>query len=164
MCSIKNKSLGFTLIELLLVISIIALMASVVLISLNKARSTARDTKRIADINQMRKALELYYLDYGVYPTTSAGSETEVALWDWLFASTMQPYIDPLPRDPRCPATGNPCTTVPKMNYKYIVTDVSAPQQGFGILIPFANDGNKANCKVRENGSASWFSNAPDCK
>lgn len=159
----KKNNKGFTLIELLVVIAIIGLLASIVLVALTQTRSKARDTKRIADINQLRKALELYYLDYGVYPTTSAGSETEVALWDWLFASTMQPYIDPLPRDPRCPATGNPCTVVPKMNYKYIVTDVSAPQQGFGILIPFANDGNRPSCKVRENGSTSWFSNAPDC-
>lgn len=39
---------GFTLIELLVVISIIGLLASVVLSSLNSAWVNARDTQRIA--------------------------------------------------------------------------------------------------------------------
>lgn len=52
---------GFTLIELLVVISIIGLLSSVVLASLNTAREKARDAKRILSLNQIQKALELYY-------------------------------------------------------------------------------------------------------
>ncbi|PJE64729.1 MAG: hypothetical protein COU90_00455 [Candidatus Ryanbacteria bacterium CG10_big_fil_rev_8_21_14_0_10_43_42] len=62
---------GFTLIELLVVISIIGLLASVVLASLNTARSRARDARRMTDMRQIQTALELYFNDNGVYPSTS---------------------------------------------------------------------------------------------
>ncbi|OGE76499.1 MAG: hypothetical protein A3K05_03170 [Candidatus Doudnabacteria bacterium RIFCSPHIGHO2_01_48_18] len=52
---------GFTLIELLVVISIIGLLASVVLISLNSARAKARDARKIADFKQINNALDLFY-------------------------------------------------------------------------------------------------------
>ena len=58
----KNK--GFTLIELLVVIAIIGVLASIVLASLNSARTKARDARRLADLNQIGIALE-FYLDSG---------------------------------------------------------------------------------------------------
>lgn len=65
----KNfKKYGFTLVELLVVIAIIGLLASVVLISLNRARMKARDARRISDIRQLQIALSLYYSDYNFYP------------------------------------------------------------------------------------------------
>ncbi len=57
-----NKK-GFTLIELLVVISIIGLLSSVVLASLNSARAKARDARRLSDIHQIQLALALYYDD-----------------------------------------------------------------------------------------------------
>lgn len=61
---------GFTLIELLVVIAIIGVLASIVLASLNNARTKARDTRRITDIKQIQLALELYFDGFGAgkYP------------------------------------------------------------------------------------------------
>jgi prepilin-type N-terminal cleavage/methylation domain-containing protein len=59
---------GFTLIELLVVISIISLLSSVVLSSLNSARVKARDARRKSDFHQITNALSLYYNQYGQYP------------------------------------------------------------------------------------------------
>ncbi|MEO8065919.1 MAG: prepilin-type N-terminal cleavage/methylation domain-containing protein [Candidatus Doudnabacteria bacterium] len=53
------KQKGFTLIELLVVISIIGLLASVVLVSLNGSRTKARNVRRSADISQLAKAFNL---------------------------------------------------------------------------------------------------------
>ncbi|MEZ4180642.1 MAG: type II secretion system protein [Candidatus Doudnabacteria bacterium] len=64
---------GFTLIELLVVIAIIGLLASVVLLALNSARSKSRDAKRVADIRQVVSGLELFYNEYNGYPTFSSG-------------------------------------------------------------------------------------------
>ncbi len=63
-----EKSTGFTLIELLVVISIIGFLASMAVFSLNNARMKARDAKRVVDIKQVQKALELYYDNHGAYP------------------------------------------------------------------------------------------------
>jgi prepilin-type N-terminal cleavage/methylation domain-containing protein len=66
-----NGSLtGFTLIELLVVISIIGLLASILLVSLNSARMKARDAKRISDFSQIQDALGIYYNTYNQYPST----------------------------------------------------------------------------------------------
>ena len=63
---------GFTLIELLVVIAIIGMLSSVVLASLNSARAKARDARRLADINQIQKAIDLYYDEYGHYPVSGS--------------------------------------------------------------------------------------------
>ena len=71
-----RTSRGFTLIELLVVIAIIGVLASVVLASLNSARSKALDTKRISELVQFRDALQSYYADNGAYPTALPGYNT----------------------------------------------------------------------------------------
>ena len=70
----KNKA-GFTLIELLVVIAIISLLSSVVMASLNSARSKARDARRISDIKQLQLALGFYYDKYGSYIDTRTGPD-----------------------------------------------------------------------------------------
>ncbi|HEY0908265.1 MAG TPA: prepilin-type N-terminal cleavage/methylation domain-containing protein [Candidatus Paceibacterota bacterium] len=94
---------GFTLIELLVVVAIIGLLSSVVLASLNAARSKARDAVRKSDLTQIQKALELYYDAYGGYPS-SACPAVDYKIKNSLAAeSKMANFLRAFPRDPIAP-------------------------------------------------------------
>lgn len=69
-----SSSKGFTLIELLVVIAIIGLLASTVFTSLGSARAKARDARRMSDMNEIAKALDLYYAQNGSYPVVATWS------------------------------------------------------------------------------------------
>jgi type II secretion system protein G len=151
--NLKNTE-GFTLIELLVVISIIGLLASVVLVSLNSARSKARDTKRKADISQLQKALELYLNNNNsnVYPNGGTVTNADTGYDIQNLSSFLVPtYLSKIPNDPRYPGAAN---------YQYVWTNGGAD---YGLYIPFGNDGNLTTCKFRTAGGASGWWSVADC-
>lgn len=65
----KNRSIsGFTLIELLVVIFIIGVLVSLLLSNILGARQRAEDMERKNGLQQMKRALRLYYNDNQSYP------------------------------------------------------------------------------------------------
>ena len=92
----KRAQKGFTLIELLVVIAIIGILATIVLVSLNTARSKARDVRRISDLRQLALALEMSYDDNSTYPVQA----TCVDIATPLAALATGGYMGALPADP----------------------------------------------------------------
>lgn len=104
---IKN---GFTLIELLVVVVILGVLATVGLNSFRLSQLKGRDAKRKSDLEQVQRALEMYYNDYGSYPEViSFGDPFEIAAKGTV-------YMKVLPKDP----TGNPeyCYESPGTSYQ----------------------------------------------
>lgn len=65
---------GFTLIEILVVVAIISLLSMVVFASFNEARKRARDSVRIADLEQAKAAMFIYAIANKTFRVAGAGS------------------------------------------------------------------------------------------
>ena len=64
---IKAKK-AFTLVELIVVITILAILWSIAFVSLQWFQADARDSKRVAEVNNVKKSLELFSLKAWKYP------------------------------------------------------------------------------------------------
>ncbi len=76
---------GFTLIEILLVIGIIAVLATVVVVSLDPATrfQNARDARRLADIQSILSAVQQYIVDHkGQLPSGLSTYEMQIGTSD----------------------------------------------------------------------------------
>ena len=103
----NSNQRGFTLIELLVVIGIIGVLATIVLGAVNSAREEANDSRRISDIRQMQRALELAFDENGEYPTSAWTCSHQAGWQSGVLATALEPYLSTLPVDPINETTGN---------------------------------------------------------
>lgn len=68
MKKITSTRRGFSLIELIVITAIISTLASIVLVSYTQFRDRASNARRIAEVQSIKKALELYYISHLRYP------------------------------------------------------------------------------------------------
>lgn len=96
------------MIELLVVISIMAILVTVSIVSYNNVRRSSRDSRRLADLANLRQALVMYRSDMGCYPPRLANLVDE-GYW----TGTM-------PTDPQ---TGTEYTYTPASDATYCVVE-----------------------------------------
>ncbi|HRH33215.1 MAG TPA: prepilin-type N-terminal cleavage/methylation domain-containing protein [bacterium] len=102
-----KKAKAFTLVEIMVVVAIIGILSTLIIISLDTTKMTARNTRRLADIKQLQIALKMYYADNGFYPTAiTAGAS---------LARNGINYLLRIPQNP-FPYNDNNC---PSQDYQY---------------------------------------------
>ncbi len=98
---------GFTLIELLVVIAIIGILSTLAIVALGSARQKARDSKRVSDLNQIGKALELYYTNNNTYPSIITAGQA--------ISDGTTTYLSTVPSNPTSRTDGG----CPNQDYQY---------------------------------------------
>jgi general secretion pathway protein G len=84
----RSRARGFTFLEIMVVVAILAILAGLIIPRFVGRAEEARKTKAIVQMKEIMKALELYKLDNGKYPTTEQG----------LLALVEEPTGEPKPR------------------------------------------------------------------
>ncbi|MCL4426967.1 type II secretion system protein GspG [Patescibacteria group bacterium] len=128
---------------MLIVVAIIGILAALIIVSLNIVLSKARDARRKADINEIVKALDIYYLDNGQFPASGGAvqpngewSNSDDSSWNTLAAS-LQLYINPLPKDPI--NTSNCALSSSCYTYTYYSISYGCPQQWYMLNYTLEN-------------------------
>lgn len=95
----KTNKRGFTLVELLVVVAVLALLMGIIVASLRDPQVNSRDTRRIRDMEEVQKAMELCYNDNACGPD---GAGTYVTYPDYSSAQSggIGTHMQALPNDP----------------------------------------------------------------
>lgn len=91
---IRIKQRGFTIVELLIVIVVIAILSAITTVSYNGAQQRSRDSQRVTDIANMKKALMLWSMDNSL-PISAMNAGAGGAVVGW-FDGAYSPYISVL--------------------------------------------------------------------
>ena len=87
MVELKRRSAGFTIIELLVVLALISILATMGMAQYRNGQIHAREAVLKTDLFDLRDAIDQYYADKGMYPST-------------LDALVTDGYIRKIPVDP----------------------------------------------------------------
>jgi type II secretion system protein G len=106
----KHKQAAFTLLELLVVIAILALLTGLGLRTFGTVQQKSRDSRRKQDLQNISKALEIYFNDFKRYPATDdlggivacGVNAAQTCQWGqtWDNTSDNTLYMSVLPKDP----------------------------------------------------------------
>jgi|SRR5690606_31730140 prepilin-type N-terminal cleavage/methylation domain-containing protein len=96
-----KTSKAFTIVELLIVVVVIAILASISLVTFSRIQARARDNIRYHTVKEITKLLEIYKTQHGSYPSSNFSSTnvngcTNADGWSYSWASSNGTWLSPL--------------------------------------------------------------------
>jgi prepilin-type N-terminal cleavage/methylation domain-containing protein len=130
---VPQSASGFTLVELLITVSIISMLASVVIVNVQGARTRAGIAKYMAELNSIRTALVLYENTHDSVPCYPTGCQSGDFNGNTSYETTLTPLVTDtlISKIPHFPGwtpsiLGNPFTGTWGYTYYFLGTDSSA--------------------------------------
>lgn len=147
MSTTTRKQTGFTIVELLIVIVVIAILAAISVVAYTGIQQRARDTERSTEVSNVQRALEMYRIDNGSYP--SVGGDDIGYNLSALSSALVPSYIGSLPTDPK-----------PRhyANYQYVRGPVGG--NSYGIYVDYET---KSPCHIGANNVGLQYWGVQDC-
>ncbi len=141
---------AFTLIELLVVIIILGFLSALITGNFFTSLKKGRDAKRKADLEQIQRALEMYYEDKKTYPATADLTFGEKLCETSSCIASEKIYMQKVPNDP-----------VAGKNYQYLSSDgtnykLFACLENNLQILPYESSGYSltcGNCKNQAGGT-----------
>ncbi len=79
---------GFTFLELLIVVAVMSVLGFITYTQFAEAKAKSRDVSRKSDLNEVSKAIQTYFADYGHLPQKGNDSDPDInSLWG-------KPFVD----------------------------------------------------------------------
>jgi type II secretion system protein G len=119
---VNERQRGFTLIEMMIVVSIIAILVTILVPNFMRARAQAQTAACEGNLKEIATALELYETDHDSYPQSGTVDSSNTDL---------QPYLQQTPVDP---AAG------PGKPYTFTVATDSSGNTSYTITCPGLHD------------------------
>lgn len=143
---------GFTIVELLIVVVVIAILASITIVSFNGIQTRARDAVREAALRGITNGLEMHWLEVGHYPDACNSLNTGCAISN-LSTDLVPNYLSTIPADPG-----------PGMTMSYVVGgEPSYWGRNYGVYVEYEG---REPCKYLRgiNPPSGWWPDAPICE
>jgi prepilin-type N-terminal cleavage/methylation domain-containing protein len=155
-----RKKNGFTLIELIIVIAIIAVLSSIGMVMYTGAQKSARDAKRMGDIDEIKKALEQYYVSNHLYldpPTCNDSGCAIEASSSGVFNQVVSYFANSdIPKDPGATKymyfTDNTSCSSPK----YVLCATLENSSQGNTALPLPGTGSTFNCATFTAGKGAY--------